>query len=311
MAFFLSLAACRPSSPTWRAWPLDIALLAQVRPPAPSSSAVWHLSSWHDPCRLACRVPLREGSSCLILYLPLSKYSNMESPVTIIERLGNASRRAGASRPVCRIHYNTPGCHTGGGMGWHRYVHNYVQGQERADSWHDFHSSFMALAHEEQGRADVITKGETLRRMDRVLRAYCNYEKHPEGWERGKPGQGMICLFDTPPHGVWSYSDGISENFLERVRLCIAEAGWALPDFAEGVAPEDFWLHQLYLDSLKNNSDLLFCASKEGGTILSVCVASGTFCARLERQALSYAERGTKTTVAPNQEETSNLMRIP
>jgi hypothetical protein len=38
---------------------------------------------------------------------------------------------------------------------------------------------------------------------------------------------------------------------------------------------------------LENNSDQLFAASKEGGVILRVCVASATFCSRLERKALA------------------------
>ncbi len=174
------------------------------------------------------------------------------------------------------------------------------QEQERAHSWRGFENRFMALAREEQGRTDVITKGETLRRIERVLRASCTYKEHPEGWERGKPDQGLVCLLETPPHGVWNYcSDGISENFRERVRLCVAEAGRALPGYPQGADAEDFWLHRLYLDLLKNNSDLLFCASNEGGMILSVCVASATFCARLERQALEQTQsRGQK---APSQ----------
>jgi hypothetical protein len=76
------------------------------------------------------------------------------------------------------------------------------------------------------------------------------------------------------------------------------EAGRSLLDCAKGTDPEDFWLHQLYLDLLKNNSDLLFCGTKEGGMILSVCVASATFCARLEREALQQtlsAENNGKT----------------
>jgi hypothetical protein len=157
--------------------------------------------------------------------------------------------------------------------------------------WRSLQNRFMELTREEQGRADVITKGETLRRMDNVLRASCSYEKHPEVWvNRENPVQRHFCLLDTPPHGVWDYDDGVSENFLERVRLCVAEAGRALPDYPKGADPEDFWLHRLYLDLLKNNSDSLFCASKEGGMIVSVCVASATFCARLERQALEQSE---------------------
>lgn len=179
-------------------------------------------------------------------------------------------------------------------MAWPRYLHDYMRELERAESWRDFERRFMELAREEQGRADVITKGETLRRMDKLLRASCNYQKHPEVWvNRENPEQRNYCLLETPPHGIWNYcSRGISENFFERVRLCVAEAGRALPDYPKGTDPEDFWLHQLYLDLLRNNSDLLFCGTKEGGMILSVCVASATFCARLERRAIQQSEPG-------------------
>lgn len=172
-------------------------------------------------------------------------------------------------------------------MSWDEHRNNYIHRQEEADGWQGFHFQFMQLAREEQGRADVITNGKVLRRIDQLLRASCNYRKHPEGWERGKPGQGLVCLLDTPPHGVWNYtSDGVSENFRQRVRLCVAKAGRALHDYPKDTDPEDFWFHRLYLNLLENNSDSLFAASEEGGMIVGVCVASATFCARLEREAL-------------------------
>jgi len=208
--------------------------------------------------------------------------------------------------------YFKTGATTEVAMDWQEYLNNYMREQERAYSWRDFQVRFMALAREEQGRpdgADVITKGETLRRLDQALRASCDYERHPEVWvNRENPEQRHFYLLDTPPHGVWSYAnDGISENFLERVRLCVAEAGRALPDYPKGADPEDFWLHRLYLDLLRNNSDLLFCTRKEGGMILSICVASATFCARLERQALAHAENGAKTGIVASLAETENL----
>jgi len=160
----------------------------------------------------------------------------------------------------------------------------------KAETWRDFREKFQALAGEEQGRATAITGGRALQRMDQVLRASCNYKMHPEGWERGKPEQGLICLLDTPRYGVWNYeSDGVSENFRERVRVCVARTGVAL-GCPRGADPEDFWLHHLYLDLLANKSDLLFAASEEGGMILSVCVASATFCSRLEKKSLKQAD---------------------
>jgi hypothetical protein len=165
------------------------------------------------------------------------------------------------------------------------------------DLWRDYQDRFMRLAREEQGQREVFTTATTLRAMNQLLRAYCTYMKHPEGWERGKPDQGMICLIDTPPHGVWNYSDGVSENFRERVRLCVSEAGRALPDCPSGADAEDFWLHRLYLGLLENNSEQLFAASQDGGMILSVCVASATFCTRLQRSAF-YQSQPTHSGVA-------------
>jgi hypothetical protein len=172
------------------------------------------------------------------------------------------------------------------------------------DGWQSFHARFMQLAREEQGRADAITQGKVLCSMYQVLRATCSYRKHPEGWEKGKPEQGLVCLLDTPPYGVWNYDDGgVSENFLERARLCVGEAGRALPDYPKGTDAEDYWLHRLYLDLVENKSDQLFAVSKEGGMILSVCVASATFCSRLQRAALENEHLGKRQEVASNSTE--------
>jgi hypothetical protein len=197
--------------------------------------------------------------------------------------------------------------------------------KSQAGSWKDFHERFMQLAREEQGlgRADAITNEKVLRRM-KVLRAHCDYKDYRErvfvaqevrsfykslGMELTSKDLSKIeakmlewtelekkAGLKAPETGRWTYGTGaVSENFRERVRLCVVEAGRSLPDYPEGTDPEDFWLHQLYLDLLKNNGDLLFCGSKEGGMILSVCVASATFCARLERQALQQSEPGSRT----------------
>jgi hypothetical protein len=190
-----------------------------------------------------------------------------------------------------------------------------------ADLWRVFQNRFMDLACEEQGkgRVDVITKGDTLRRMDRVLRVHCDYKDYPERvfvaeevrsfykplgveltsehlskieaktleWAELEKKAGL----KAPETGRWVFgTGGVSENFRERVHLCVAEAGRALPDYPKGTDPEDFWLHRLWLDLLENNSDSLLCASKEGGMILSICVASATFCVRLEREALQQSE---------------------
>lgn len=166
-----------------------------------------------------------------------------------------------------------------------RVIGNAREGQERPNSWRSFHNRFMEFAREEQGRADVVTKGRVLQAM-KVLRIHGDYHMHPEVWlNRENPEQRNFCLLNTPPHGVWGLYDGIlSENFLERVRVCVSEAGRFLPDYPKGADSEDFWLHRLYFDLMKNKSDLLFCASAQGGMILSICIASATFCSRLQRR---------------------------
>ena len=101
-------------------------------------------------------------------------------------------------------------------------------------------------------------------------------------------------MLKAPETCLWIVSDGVSENFQERFRALAARAGVAL-GCPKDTDAEDFWLHRLYLDLVENNSDQLFAASKEGGVILRVCVASATFCARLERKALEQSEPGDRT----------------
>jgi hypothetical protein len=151
-----------------------------------------------------------------------------------------------------------------------------------ADDWQNFQREFRALGNEEQ-------QIERAQPKDRLLRAYCSYKEHPEVWETGKPEQGLFCLLGTPPHGIWTISDGVNENFQARFRALAARAGRAL-GAPSGSDPEDFWLHRLWLNLRGNDSDQLFAASNEGGVILSGCVASATFCSRLEKQALHPAE---------------------
>jgi len=147
-----------------------------------------------------------------------------------------------------------------------------------ADLWRNLHGKFQALADEER-RGGAAQK-------DRWLRAYCDYKKHREIWgEKGKPGQGVFCLLKAPETGLWILGDGVSENFQARVRTLAARAGVTL-GCPKDTDAEDFWFHWLYRDLLENNSDQLIAASKEGGVIGRVCVASATFCARLERKAL-------------------------
>jgi len=149
-----------------------------------------------------------------------------------------------------------------------------------SDVWKYFGNEFEQLAHEEEGI-------ERAARKDRLLRAHCDYRKHPEIWaEKGKPGQGFFCLLEAPETGLWMLSDGVNENFLERFRTLAARAGRALGP-PKGSDAEDVWLHRLYRDLLEHNSDQLSAVSDEGGMIRRVCVASATLCARLERKAIA------------------------
>jgi hypothetical protein len=151
-----------------------------------------------------------------------------------------------------------------------------------SDLWKYFGNEFEQRAYEEEGI-------ERAARKDRLLRAHCDYKKHPEIWaEKGKPGQGFFCLLEAPETGLWMLSDGVNENFLERFRTLAARAGRALGP-PKGSDAEDIWLHRLYRDLLEHNSDQLFAASDEGGMIRRVCVASATLCARLERKAITDA----------------------
>jgi hypothetical protein len=150
----------------------------------------------------------------------------------------------------------------------------------QSDLWKQFGAGFEQLAREEERIERAAPK-------DRLLRAYCDYNEHPEIiHEKGKPGQGWFCLLKTPETGLWMYSDGVSENFQERFRALAARAGVSLGS-PNGTDMEDFWLHRLYLDLCENNSKLLLCdRSQRTNAIRRVCEASATFCARLERKAL-------------------------
>lgn len=161
----------------------------------------------------------------------------------------------------------------------------------RADLWRDFHEKFQSLADEE--------RREGAAQRDRFLRAYCTYEEHPEVlYEKGKPEQGPFCLLKCPETGLWTLGDGVNENFQARFRALAVRAGLAL-GCSTGTDAEDLWLHRLYLDLLENNSEQLFAASKEGGVILRVCVASATFCARLEKKTLETSPTAIERNDTP------------
>lgn len=106
---------------------------------------------------------------------------------------------------------------------------------------------------------------------DKYLGAYGSYER------------------GVPECGVWDIYGGISENFKERFRALVSRAGLELA-CPPGTLPENYWLHSLFQDLLENNSELLFAAQRGvDGVIKRVCEGSATFCARLERKALTNA----------------------
>jgi hypothetical protein len=177
----------------------------------------------------------------------------------------------------------------------------------KPDIWHYFLDEFQALAREER-EARAAQK-------DRLLRAYCSYEKHPEVvHEYGKPEHGPFCLLQVPECGLWMLSDGLNENFRARFDGLASRAGLEL-GCSKGVQPLDYWLHKLWLDLRMRRSSYLFAASDEGGVIRYVCEASATFAARLEQESLQL---GTSAAVnvkgmkrqAGSRERKTFVMRI-
>ena len=149
--------------------------------------------------------------------------------------------------------------------------------QQFGNEWHEFHNRFMQLANEEE-RIERDTP------RDRLLRAHSTYNE-----------------LQAPETGLWKLSAGVNDNFKERFRTIAARAGRALGCPTDS-GPEYFWFHRLYLDSLETNSDQLMAASKEGGMILRVCMASATFCSRLERKAVT-GDKQSPTSQALDQRE--------
>lgn len=174
-------------------------------------------------------------------------------------------------------------------MGREEYPDNYIRRREKANVWHDFHCKFMQLASEEEQAIKLAVKANPYVWRDQYLRAYCDYKELPERWKKEKPERGVLC---SPAHGLWIVSDGVDENFQARFRALAARAGIALGP-PEGTQTEGYWLDQLYRNLRENGSKELFAASEEDGVILRVCVASATFCSRLERSALEQFQSVT------------------
>lgn len=171
----------------------------------------------------------------------------------------------------------------------------------KADEWRQFYERFQSLADEEreQGAAQ----------SDSFICAYFNYNERPEILHvRGRgplvsalfgksaegklnfetPPHGPFCLLDTPEHGLWMVSDGISESLHERFQTDAARAAVAL-GCPPNIDPVDFWLHRLLLDLRDKRSKLLFADDGKAGVIRRACEASLIFCLRLERSELESA----------------------
>jgi hypothetical protein len=130
-----------------------------------------------------------------------------------------------------------------------------------ANRWRIFRDDFTYLTEEELRLAPN-------NKDDRWLRAY--------------------ALFEDPsaPLGDWHLSEGLNEGFQARFETVAARAGVVLGS-GRRTKPQDYWLHQLFLDLKARKSKLLFA----DGIILRVCEASATYCARLEKEAVEKSAR--------------------
>ena len=166
---------------------------------------------------------------------------------------------------------------------------------ESANLWNQFHLEFSKLAAEEA--QFVRSTGK-----DAFLRAYSAYRRDEVIlYNKANPEWGEHCLLNFPTTGIWQISSGVSENFQERFRTLASRGAVAL-GCPERTDPEDYWLHSLLQDLLEHESNLLLAGKKdEGGLVLRVCEASATFCARLERRALSLPS----TQAAPPKDDSS------
>ena len=196
-----------------------------------------------------------------------------------------------------------------------------------SDAWKSFCDRFTALAKEEEtlqveardypdflslplraygeyGPSEVgLVKGvkgrERLRRDAKAIKNLQPSER-PKAWKRA--GDMMLTrLMELkepsagPQYGEWRLIGGPNENLRARFETLGADAGIALGS-PPGTEPLDFWLHRLFLDLLEHKSSELFAARKdEGGFINRVCIASGTYCARLQKEGSvrkARAQRG-------------------
>lgn len=152
----------------------------------------------------------------------------------------------------------------------------------KSNCWRGLQKEFQELCEREK---HLVPKDS-----DDYLHAFCDYTTHLKIFpETGFPGVGYFCLLTAPP-GLWQYSCGVDDNFRERFRALATRAGIAL-GCPEEVDAEDFWLHWLYVDMRKNNSELLTGRSADTDTIARVSKASATFSSRIEKQVLNQQNK--------------------
>ena len=126
--------------------------------------------------------------------------------------------------------------------------------------WRSMHAEFKALADEELTLARGSGNGR-----DKRLVAYVSCEKQ---------------IADSEKYYVYC---GYSEEFKARFEAVATRAGIALNPIKRSDAL-GLWLHRLFQHLQKHNSNFLFGSYREDkGIVKTVCTASATYCARLER----------------------------
>jgi hypothetical protein len=85
-------------------------------------------------------------------------------------------------------------------------------------------------------------------------------------------------------HGRWSLFNCSSEHLEARFALAATRAGTELRS-PQDILPHDYWFDRLY-DNLVANQSSYATTDGPARVILDACVASATFCARLERAEL-------------------------
>lgn len=157
---------------------------------------------------------------------------------------------------------------------WAEHAHNESDVND-SRCWSEHHDKFATLMHLEHGQQNG---GE-----DRRLHAYGNYAV----------GVGRF--------GYWSLTGSTERLRADFARLA-TNAGISLGS-PKDVDPMVFWLHRLFLELIKRDSNHLSGAKREtGGTIMGLVEASVTYCARLERMAAENEHRHKASLIGNSQD---------